>query len=149
MTPSIWGPPIWNLFHTLAQKIKEERFPELGQQLFGHIRKICRYLPCPDCSDHASRFLSNVVPNNLKTKQHLINLLFVMHNVVNKRKQKQLCGKDIVEQYKNKNVIQVYNNFVSVYKTRGNMKLMTDTFQRQILMNEFKKWLVGNIRAFV
>ena len=30
----VWGPPIWTLFHTLAAKIREDKFNEIGHELF-------------------------------------------------------------------------------------------------------------------
>lgn len=148
MTPEQWGPPIWTLLHTLAEKIHEDKYAEFGPQLLGHIRRICRYLPCPDCSDHATAFLAKLKPNGLKRKIDLINVLYIMHNVVNKRKNKLMFVPDVLEQYKTKNIIQVYNHFATVYKTKGNMRLLTDTFQRQIIVRDFKRWLLTNNQIF-
>lgn len=148
MSPGVWGPPIWNLFHTLAAKIREDRYADLGPQLFGYIAKISRYLPCPHCSQHATAFFSKINGNNLKTKNDLINTIFILHNIVNKRKEKQLFGPVILEQYNRKNIIHAYNYFAGAYKTRGNMQLLTDTFQRQLIIADFKRWLMANITAF-
>ena len=90
MSTGIWGPPIWALFHTLSQRIKEDKYPEIGPQLFGHISRICRYLPCPDCSEHATKFLSKINPTNLKTKNDLITTFYILHNMVNKRKENNM-----------------------------------------------------------
>ena len=38
----VWGPPIWNLFHTLAEKRHEDKFEILGS---------CKELPMPVFSD--------------------------------------------------------------------------------------------------
>jgi hypothetical protein len=149
MSPEQWGPPIWTLFHTLVQRIKEEKYTELGPHLFFYIKRICRYLPCPDCSNHASTFLNKIEGPKLKTKADLVNTIYIMHNVVNIRKKKQLQQTTILEKYKNISVIQAYNSFASIYKTRGNMKLLTDTFQRQLIVNDFKKWLVTNLVHFM
>jgi len=54
-----------------------------------------------------------------------------------------------LEIYKRKNLNFVYNNFVQVYNTRGNMKLLTESFQRQRVLSEFKKWLFSNINFFI
>jgi hypothetical protein len=148
MSTAIWGPPIWNLFHTLAAKIREDRYDDLGQHLFRYIAKISMYLPCPQCSAHATAFFSKINPANLKTKNDLVNTIYILHNLVNKRKEKAMYGPRVLEQYKNKNIIHAYNYFANVYKTKGNMKLMTDTFQRQLIVGEFKKWLMANITAF-
>ena len=89
MSPSIWGPPIWTLFHCLAEKIKDEDFPTIGPQIVRYIKQICTNLPCPECSQHATQFLSKVTPSSLNTKQKLQHFLCVFHNSVNKRKNKQ------------------------------------------------------------
>ena len=148
MSPEQWGPPIWTLFHTLVQRIKDEKYAELGPQLFFYIKRIARYLPCPDCSSHATSFLNKVDGSKLKTKTDLANAIFMMHNAVNMRKKKQMQTTAILERYNNINVIQAYNVFATVYKTKGNMKLLTDTFQRQLIVNDFKKWLVANLVNF-
>jgi len=146
--PEIWGPPIWNFFHTMAEKIHEEKFSVLGPKLVSHIQRICRNLPCPECSKHATRFFSNAPPGAFLSKKALQDTLFVLHNVVNRRKNKTIQKMDVLGQYRNRNIVGAYNKFVSVYHTRGNMKLLTDSFQRQIIMRDFKKWLMENIRFF-
>ena len=75
-------------------------------------------------------------------------VLYVLHIHVNKRKHKPTFKLENLNIYENRNLIQVYNRFSLVYNTRGNMKLLTDTFQRQLLITEFKKWLVKNMQAF-
>ena len=42
--PEVWGPAVWTLFHTLAEKINEKAFPFIKGQLFGQIKRICLYL---------------------------------------------------------------------------------------------------------
>jgi hypothetical protein len=90
MSPSDWGPPTWVFMHTLAEKVKEESFPVMGHQLISILIQICSNLPCPECATHAKMFWANVKTHNIKTKQDLINLLFVFHNSVNKRKKTAL-----------------------------------------------------------
>lgn len=149
MSPNKWGPPTWTLLHTLAEKITETGFQSIGMQLFGQIYRICSSLPCPDCADHATRFLAKVNTSVLKTKTDLKNILYVFHNVVNVRKRKSVYHTTNLEVYKRKNLNNVYNNFVQVYNTRGNMKLLTESFQRQRVLSEFKRWLFSNYHFFV
>jgi hypothetical protein len=148
MTPNEWGPPIWTLFHTLAEKIKEENFSTTSKQLMFYIKRICATLPCPECSQHASRFLSRVNIQGIQCKTDLRNILYIFHNVVNKRKNKPLFNNDNLTTYATKNKINVYNNFVSAYQTKGNMKLLADSFQRKLIIMEFKKWFIQNINNF-
>ena len=145
----VWGPPIWNFLHTLAEKIREDKYPELGGQLVNFIQRVATHLPCPDCSQHASRFFKNAPPGAFNTKQKLKESLFVMHNVVNRRKNKEVTKMSILEQYKYRNVGRAYNRFLSVYNTKGNMKLLTDTFQRQMIVRDLKHWLLRNRLAFI
>ena len=67
---------------------------------------------------------------------------------MNRRKNKTLQPLTFLDTYKDKNVVKTYEDFIKVYKTRGNMKLLTDSFQRQLIVHGFKKWLLQNIRAF-
>ena len=69
MSPSHWGPPIWALFHTMIEKVKEESFQSLGPQMFSLIKQICQYLPCPDCANHAIIFLNKVNAKTILTKR--------------------------------------------------------------------------------
>jgi Erv1 / Alr family len=81
-----WGEPTWFLFHTLAQKVKEDTFPEIRKELLTVITTICNNLPCPDCANHATQYINSLNLNTIQTKKDLINMLFVFHNTVNARK---------------------------------------------------------------
>ena len=41
----VWGPCTWFLFHTLAEKIKEEEFTDAKHKLLSFIANICNNLP--------------------------------------------------------------------------------------------------------
>ena len=148
MSPNQWGPPTWTLFHTLIEKIKEDSFNQIGPQLFSYIFRICGYLPCPDCSRHAIQFLSRVESKSLSSKIEMKNLFYIFHNAVNKRKNKPLFNYEKIDNYKNFNLITCFNNFVAIYHTKGNMKLLAETFQRKLIIGEFKKWLELNFKHF-
>ena len=149
MSPNKWGPPVWTLLHTLAEKITDTGYERIGMQLLNHIYRICNSLPCPDCADHATKFLAKINVGALKTKSSLKNILYVFHNVVNVRKRKRVFHTSHLDVYKNKNLINVYNNFVQVYNTKGNMKLLTESFQRDRVLKEFKGWFFSNYFYFV
>jgi hypothetical protein len=51
--------------------------------------------------------------------------------------------------YTNYNLVNVFNNFINNYKTKGNMKLLNESFQRQMIVKNFKQWFIANIKAFV
>ena len=146
--PNIWGPPIWTLFHTLAEKINEEDFTRLIPQMFGLIKRICLYLPCPDCSQHATQFLAKLKPEQIASKVDFKNTLYLFHNMVNVRKKKPLFNYGNINAYQELNIVRVYNNFIAVYNTKGNMNLLTESFQRELIIKDLKKWLTTNHNSF-
>jgi hypothetical protein len=148
MSPNNWGPPIWMLFHSLAEKIKEDKFSEVGPQLFSMIKRVCTTLPCPECSMHATAFLSRINFSTIKTKTDFKHLLYIFHNAVNKRKNKPLFNVLGIANYASSNLILAFNNFVNVYHTRGNMKLLAESFQRNLIIKEFRKWFMLNFNNF-
>lgn len=148
MSPSDWGPPTWIFIHTLAEKVKESSFPLISQQLIKMIIQICNNLPCPDCTVHAKAFWTNVTVMNIRNKQDLINLLFVFHNSVNKRKRMPPFKHDNLVVYKNMKLIQQYNNFTKNFNTNGNMNLINESFHRKLMMISLKRWLMTNISHF-
>lgn len=146
--PSVWGPPTWTLLHTMAEKIHEEDFNKLMPQMFILIKRICAYLPCPDCSQHATQFLAKLKPEQMASKIDFKNTLYLFHNMVNARKKKPLFNYGNINYYQNLNIINVFNNFISIYNTKGNMKLLTESFQRVLVIKDLKRWLVNNINSF-
>jgi len=149
MSTNVWGPPTWVLFHTLIEKLSDEGYSKIGLALFGYIRRICNNLPCPDCAQHATAFLSKVNISTLKTKTDLRNMMYIFHNVVNKRKNKPMYNVNEVEKYKNNNLVEKYNTFIATFKTKGNMKLLADSLQRKFLIIDFKKWILVNFHYFM
>lgn len=149
MSPNQWGPPIWTLFHTLAEKIKEDKFSVVGPQVFALIRRISTTLPCPDCSRHATNYLARVKFNLIKSKNSFRGLILHFHNAVNKRKNKTpFAYSDLSYKYGNVSLIRAYNGFVAAYNTRGNMNLIADSFQRKLIMQDVRKWFLANIQHF-
>jgi len=146
--PNIWGPPIWRLLHTMAEKIHEDDFNKLMPQMFVLIKRVCAYLPCPDCSQHATQFLAKLKPEQISTKINFKNTLYIFHNMVNVRKKKPLFNYGNINVYQNLNIVNVFNNFVSVYNTKGNMKLLAESFQRMLIIKDLKKWLIENHDSF-
>jgi hypothetical protein len=149
MKPSEWGPPIWRLYHILAANIREDRYNALKGDIFLFIKRISAVLPCPDCSAHATAFLKRVSNEQIKTKQGLIDLLYFFHNTVNKRTHKKIYNQSDLNIYQYKNLIQSYNIFIQYYKTTGNLNLIAESFQRTIVVNDFKKWIMTHYKSFI
>ena len=148
MSPSYWGPSTWLFIHTLASKIKEDSFPLIGPNLIMIMVKICNNLTCPECSQHAKSFWANVKTSNIKTKTDLINLIFVFHNTVNKRKQLPMFRYENIGYYNTKNVINTYNNFARNFNTKGNMNMINESFHRNMMLSSLRTWMLTNISHF-
>ena len=143
--PEVWGPPVWTLFHTLSAQLTNV---SLIPALFMYIQRICKFLPCPDCSQDATIFLQQVRLDEIKTGEDVSKMLYIFHNHVNRKKRKQLFNYSELSKYKTYNLVNVFQNFTRVYNTRGNMQLIADNFQRNMIIADFKRWIGTNISSF-
>lgn len=147
--PPLWGKSTWFLFHTLAQKVSEERFPEIRLELLNIIHMICINLPCPKCTEHAKKFWKGVNFNTIQTKEDLIRLLFDFHNMVNARKHVELFKYEELDKYNTaitKNII--YNFFYHFTKKTKNIRYLAEELHRERISIEIQKWLKNNIDSF-
>jgi hypothetical protein len=147
--PSVWGPAVWKLFHTLCEKIHEDAYNYIGPQLFFFIVRICKLLPCPECSKDASIFLAKIKMSDLKTKTELINIFYLFHNYVSAKKRKPLYNYANMNIYKYYRIVPVINNFIANYNTKGNMNLIAESFQRELVIKDFKRWISLSMKAFL
>lgn len=148
MSQSYWGPSTWTFMHTLASKIKETSFPSFGKNLIMILIQICNNLPCPECAQHAKQFWSKVKIENIKTKNDLVDLLFVFHNMVNKRKNLKPFKYENLEYYKTRNIVETYNTFSRNFHTHGNMNLINESFHRTRLLGQLRVWLMNGLSHF-
>ena len=146
--PEVWGPPVWNFIHTLADKVNEDSFNTIKHSLFSIIKRICFNLPCPECSQHAKQFLLRENVSNINSKNEFKHMLFVFHNAVNKRKRKPIFAYKIIDKYKFMTIPNAYNNFINAYNTKGNLSLIMESFQRSIVIKELNRWLYLNNKFF-
>ena len=148
--PIRWGAPTWFLFHTLAEKIKDEHFLKLRNELLDIIYSICVNLPCPICSKHATEYMSGINFKTINTKENLKQLLFVFHNSVNERKKYPLFSKmELDEKYSKSNTIAIIQNFMQHFQNKSyNIKLIADDLQRKQLLNHLSGWFANNIHYF-
>ena len=147
--PEVWGPAVWSLFHTLAEKINVNIYPYIANQLFNVIVKICRFLPCPECASDASNFLAKIKMDKIKTKEEFKQTFYLFHNYVNSKKRKPLFNYSKLKNYSKYRLMPIINNFIVSYTTKGNMKLLNESFQRQLVLKDFKSWISANIKAFL
>jgi hypothetical protein len=152
-TKSVWGPCVWYLFHTLSYHIKDANAVEFEKTKTEFIKfafRIATNLPCPECSQHATQFVSRVNPASIKTKDQLNGLFIDFHNAVNRRKGKPVFTREeAYAKYKTANVRLVIEYFFQIYgKKTVNVKLMVNNFQKDILLSEFRAWVTQNTVMF-
>ena len=147
--PEIWGPAVWNLFHTLIEQLNEDAYQVIAPQMYSQFVKICKFLPCPDCAADATNFLAKVNLSNINSKVQFRNTFYLFHNWVNARKRKPLFNYGNILIYSKYNIIVVINKFLSVYHTKGNMKMLNESFQRSLIVSTFKSWVTSVIGAFM
>ena len=147
--PEVWGPAVWSLFHTLIEKMNPCDYPHVIGSMFVMIIRICKILPCPDCSTDASNFLAKIKLNDYKTKDEFKNMLYLFHNWVNAKKRKPLFNYAHLQKYAGFNLVFVLNNFIAKYNTKGNMRLLAESFQRSFVVRDLVSWFKSYARAFI
>ena len=149
MKKQVWGNAVWFLFHTLAEKLKDEHSAELPI-LVSHITSICSNLPCPDCEQHASRTMNKVNKASIAaSKEALINFLWAFHNDVNKRSKSTFYPKEALIKYKSANTHMIVKNFIIVMSaTSNNEKTMLHGFHRSLYMKQFIEYVNNNINKY-
>uniref|UniRef100_A0A6C0ASJ3 thiol oxidase n=1 Tax=viral metagenome TaxID=1070528 RepID=A0A6C0ASJ3_9ZZZZ len=146
----VWGEPTWFLFHTLAEKVKEENFDQIKTDLLNHIKSICNVLPCPICAEHATKYMQQVQINSIRTKDDLKLLLFRFHNHVNAKKgYLQFPLDNLDDKYSKANTNNIINYFLTVFQKKSNnvTAIASDMYKTRILQL-FKNWLSVNIQYF-
>ena len=144
-----WGNAVWLLFHTLAEKLKEEHLTELPI-LVSHITGICNSLPCPDCQQHASNTMNVVNKTAIaSSKEALIDFLWKFHNDVNKRTKTAYYPKESLDKYKTANTQNVIKHFIKIMSaTSNNEKTMLHSFHRGLYMKQFIEYVNKNINKY-
>ena len=146
----LWGPAIWFLFHTLAEKIREEVFSSIKVELLNNIYSISINLPCPMCATHAKEYLDKINFNRIQTKSDLKNLFFEFHNHVNKEKNLPIFSREeLDEKYSKANTVNIIHNFMYHFQDRyRSPKLIANDLQRSRIAIVLKDWFSRNISNF-
>lgn len=145
-----WGTITWYLFHTLAEKIKEESFDTKKTELIKLIILICNNLPCPECQDHAKEMLRHMKIREIKSKEDFQKMLWSFHNIVNKRRRvHQFTFEECKNKFSKGNLNVILSNFTTIWSKNYNiMKLMGSSFNRSKCVDHVKKWMNQNAHHF-
>jgi len=139
----IWGSSVWNLFHTIAHRIKEDKFIFHKSNIIYIIENICNTLPCPDCSKDATAMLKKVDFAQINSKADFKLLMFNFHNAINTKLKKPLFDfNELDNKYSRANIDAIYNNLNIIYTSNSNVpQLMSSSFHRHHLFPKIKDTL--------
>lgn len=145
-----WGAPTWYLLHTLAQKVKADRWPTFRVELVHTLYTICKNLPCPDCAQHAKEYLAQRPPHTIATVESLRHLFFHFHNSVNARKGFALFPREALDaRYTNANTMAIVNHFLHHFRDKStSLKQMSNDLYRQRLTEYLKNWFLQHFDDF-
>jgi len=145
-----WGEPIWFLFHTLAEKIKEEHFQSKKYELIELVKNICANLPCPKCCDHATAYMKKLNLESIKTKRDWKDFLYKFHNEVNQRKNfPDFPHAELDAKYQSANTLKVINYFISIYREKsGSLQMIAIEMTRMRILRITQQWLTANLSIF-
>lgn len=145
-----WGYPTWLLFHTISVKIREDIFEDVIGNVLNIIYVICINLPCPDCANHAKKYLDSINFRTIQTKYQLQKMLFDFHNSVNMRKGYPLFKFENLEETYSKAITRnVIINFMDHFRDKSrSIKMIANDFHRARLVNELSDWFNQNITIF-
>jgi hypothetical protein len=134
LSKETWGNNIWYLFHSLAHKIREDKFDIQKNNIIFIIKTICNTLPCPDCSKDATNMLNKIDFNTIRNKNDLKMFFFNFHNVINAKLNKQQFSYESLDaKYNNINIDALYNNLYVIYNINTNIpQLMSSNFHKNL-----------------
>lgn len=138
-----WGNSVWNCFHILSYKVNNDI---LNKRILMFFSEICKLLPCPVCSSHATQLIHKFNLSKCMTKKNLIDFFYVFHNEVNKKTNKPVYSYLKLQEYSKGNLIQTFNNMVHKLTTNVNFTAMAENMHRKNLLNTFRTFLITNIR---
>ena len=134
-----WGNVTWKFFHTFAESIEDDMFPQIKDTAIDIIVGICNNLPCPICQKDARITIQKAYIKKIETKKHFKEFLRQFHNIVNiKLHKKTYSASEVENMYKNINIHEVINEFIYIYNKREfNIKLMTNNLHKNIFIKSF------------
>jgi len=145
-----WGSPTWIFLHTLVEKIKDEHFSKMRNEVLKNIYLICTNLPCPECSMHAKNYLNGQNFNTIVNKSQLKTMLYDFHNSVNLRKGYPMFNVVDLQSTYNEEILSItFYNFLIKFRDRGasNRYIHEDIYRTQ-LSKDLIKWFNASKEYF-
>ena len=123
MDPTVWGPKLWFVIHTIALNYPNNPTYEdkrVMEEFFNNLKSI---IPCDKCRIHyRQRLERNPIINYLDNKESIFRYTINLHNQVNKSLNKKIYS---------------YDEVVQIYKEHYNK----DAVEKEKQLSFFKRWI--------
>ena len=139
-----WGTPTWYFLHTLPEKIYDNCYSKMSNDVCIFFELILKNLPCPLCRSHAIDYLKKYNIYKVVTKDGMINYMFNFHNWVNKRVGNGVKDKKILELYKRANTVQIYRYFIQEFFRTNVLSKDFFVWRKNSLKNKFNEIMTKN-----
>lgn len=143
----IWGKYTWVMFHTLAEKIRDDMFDSHKHVVCETIHSLCSCLPCPTCKAHAMETLKKKNIFAVRTKSELKMFLYQFHNTVSHRKGMRTPDMRILAQYEHGNLRRIVQAFRQNFVTTT-PSLMAEQLKRKRVLARCMDTLNRNWHVF-
>ena len=135
-----WGPPTWYLLHGITCSIPDDKYPLIRDGLWELVKSICGSLPCPDCSSHATAYLSRI-PSPPPTKELYSICMHQFHNTVNQNTGKPFFGIEGLQKYRIPCPILLYHYKRAMALQPYNPNLMMHKMKTAKCVKQVEAWL--------
>lgn len=147
MSKKIWGNITWRLFHTMTLTINDSNHDI--QNALDCIKRICKNLPCPICSNEASILLKKYNTQTIQTKEEFKKFIYVFHNNVNSRVNNPSILYEHLEKVHTMSLNAVLNEFFKVYSSiKSSSHMMMYNFHRNLVIDNTRKYFISNQSSY-
>ena len=140
-----WGTPTWYFFHTLIEKIVDDKYPIIYSEFNSIFSSIIYSLPCPICKNHSIEYLNKNPIHKIKSKNEMKIYIFNFHNWVNRKLNKKQQNFQILEFYSKLDIRKVHRYFMNEFFKTNPLKKQFFLWQNQYLESKINKFLNKNI----
>lgn len=122
MDPSIWGPNLWVVLHTISFNYSQNPSKEELKSHLDFFNSLVHIIPCRVCKNHYSNFIeNNPIKDNLNNRDSIIRWVLKCHNNVNKLNNKpEWDYNKLIRHYSNlynttQQIVFISNNNIPIY----------------------------------
>jgi hypothetical protein len=145
-----WAPHTWKLLHCMASHIHTDYFLQEKNNIISIFKSICENLPCPQCRNHARKFILRISFNVINTKDLLIRLFFDFHNHVNIITNSPIFNINSLDSYYKHDLKQTLSQWNTYFKLfHSNPYTAQEESRRIISRKHISLYFIKNYHKFI